>query len=95
MRQLARVLGSEVMKTKRCVDALEQRGLLVSHEVPSDQRLRAFELTPRGRRQVVRVDALVQANEGVLRDALGASGYRQLMRLLDRIERVLDDSETS
>ncbi len=95
LRPLTRLLGSEVMKVRRSVDALERRGLVRTAADPDDQRLRTLWLTADGRTTARRVQAIVDENEAVLAQVLGDRGYRDLMRLLDRLEPALlaDDAD--
>ncbi len=86
LRALARTLGSEPMKVKRCVDELEERGLIGSAHRGADRRPRALALTENGRQTAERVDALVHLQEQDLDRALGHEGRAQLEHALDLLE---------
>ncbi|MDA8290438.1 MAG: methyltransferase domain-containing protein [Actinomycetota bacterium] len=74
LRALARLLGAEPMTAKRCVDELEQRGLLSSAHRGEDRRPRALELTGAGASLAARVHALVASRDARLAAALGERG---------------------
>lgn len=66
VRALARRLGGDPMNTKRCVDELERRGLVVSTSDPEDRRPRHLALTERGRDAAVEIDRRVASQNARL-----------------------------
>lgn len=89
LRALARTLGSDPMNVKRCVDELEDRGLLESAHRSTDRRSRTLTLTGRGRAAVTEVGALVDRHESWLTAALGRDGRRSLEAAVGRLEVLL------
>jgi DNA-binding MarR family transcriptional regulator len=71
LRALARTLGAEPMRAKRCVDELEARQLLTSEHEREARRSRALRLTPQGTQLAATVSRLVQRQEAHLARALG------------------------
>lgn len=72
LRALARTLGAEPMRAKRCIDDLEARGLIESAHRGRDRRPRALELTADGLDLAHRISTLVQLHERRLDGALGS-----------------------
>ena len=81
MRQLARRLGCDNSYVTALVDALENRGLVVRQQHPTDRRIKVIVLTDKGRDLTRRVqfadttppatfDALTPAEVATLRDLL-------------------------
>ncbi|MGC8498536.1 MAG: MarR family winged helix-turn-helix transcriptional regulator [Acidimicrobiales bacterium] len=92
LRQLARILGSDPMSTKRCVDALEARGLVASTR-QGEGRPRALRVTPAGTDLVGEIERRAAAREDSVASALGPAAVAQLRRALDQLEASLT-SET-
>ncbi len=90
LRALARLLGTEPMRAKRCVDELERRDLVQSAHRGGDRRPRSLQLTGAGEALAQRVDVLVQRQEGHLDAALGAERRGHLEAALAALETVLD-----
>jgi len=86
IRALARLLGGDPMNVKRCVDEVEQRGLLVSGTAEGDRRPRVLTLTDQGRAVAGTVDRLVQAQDARLTEVVGASVRPQFERALGALE---------
>jgi DNA-binding MarR family transcriptional regulator/SAM-dependent methyltransferase len=86
LRALARTLGADPMKVKRCVDVLERRGLLRSAHRGTDRRPRALDLTPESLALASRVDTLVRAQEEHLAAVLGADGLSRIESALAALE---------
>lgn len=86
LRSLARALGTDPMKAKRCVDELERQGLVRSAHRGADRRPRALELTPLGAALAARVDALVRTREEQLATVLGADRLTSLEDALAALE---------
>ncbi|MHB1475078.1 MAG: MarR family winged helix-turn-helix transcriptional regulator [Dermatophilaceae bacterium] len=90
LRSLARTLATDPMNAKRCVDHLEQRGLLRSEHRGEDRRSRALRLTDSGQLLAARVDALALEQEQRLEQWLGAEHRSRLATTLGRLEARLD-----
>ena len=86
LRSLARTLGADPMRVKRCVDELERRALLQSAHRGADRRPRALEPTPAGAALADRIDSLVRAREEHLVVALGPDRLASLEAALAAIE---------
>ena len=86
LRALARTLGADPMKVKRCVDVLERRGLVQSAHRGTDRRPRALQLAPEGPVLAARIDALVRAQEERLASALGPARLSDLEGVLAALE---------
>lgn len=89
LRGLARVLGAEPMRIKRCVDELEQRGLLASAHHGGERRSRALELTPAGKSLSRRAGELARAQEQRFRAVLGPERRAGLDGAFSVLERAL------
>ncbi len=89
LRELARTLASDPMNVKRCVDDLEQRGLVSSGSRAGDRRPRVLSLTDGGRNAAVEVNRLVREQETWLSSALAPDSRRCLEAALDRLENLL------
>lgn len=90
LRSVARTLATDPMNVKRCVDRLEERGLLGSRHHGGDRRSRALQLSESGQLLVARVDSLAQEQERQLEQWLGTPHHAQLTTALDRLEARLD-----
>ena len=90
LRSLARTLATDPMNAKRCVDHLEQQGLLRSEHRGEDRRSRALRLTDSGQLLAARVDALALEQEQRLEQWLGAEHRARLATTLGRLEARLD-----
>jgi len=88
LRALARVLNSDAMSVKRCVDELESRGLLLTSTSDEDRRIRRADLTRRGASVVRRIDALAATQEARIVAPLSASQRAVLDAVLDIWESV-------
>lgn len=86
LRALARTLGTEPMRAKRCIDALERRRLVASAHRGGDRRPRALELTDEGRALALRVDTLVRLQEQHLGSVLGPGRRARLEEALTLLE---------
>lgn len=86
LRALARTLGAEPMRAKRCIDDLEHRGLVESAHRGGDRRPRALVLTAGGRALARRVDILVRQQELHLDVVLGPrrrAGLEEALTVLE------------
>ncbi len=86
IRALARLLGGDPMNVKRCVDEVEQRGLLLSGTAEGDRRPRVLTITEKGRILAGKVDRLVKEQDDSLTTALGASARPEFERALAALE---------
>ena len=85
LRQLARILGSDPMSTKRCVDALEARGLVASTR-QGEGRPRALRVTAAGAVLVGEIERRAADREGSVAAVLGPAATAQLRAALDQLE---------
>jgi DNA-binding MarR family transcriptional regulator len=67
------------------VDELEQRGLVERRPHPTDRRVRALYLTPKGRKTLARGREIAQAHEEALTRGMAAADRRRLIQLLQKI----------
>lgn len=89
LRALARHLDADPMNVKRCVDALEARGLLASGHDPGDHRPRTLAVTPAGAAVAGDVERLAAAQDARLGAALPADLAGALDDVLGRLEALL------
>ncbi len=87
LRALARTMGTDPMSVKRCVDALEARGLLRSAISREARRARVVRLTPAGERLMTELEEMARQQEQEIRALLSTSEYAQLLAVIDRLER--------
>lgn len=90
LRGLARLLGTEPMAAKRCVDDLEGRGLLASTHRGADRRPRGLELTGEGQAVATRLAALVARQEARFDQALGPERRDRLEEAITVLESELE-----
>lgn len=86
LRALARLLGADPMRVKRCVDELEVSGLLESAHRGGDRRPRGLELSVAGQTLAKRIDRLVRRQEERLDTVLGPERRGGLERALAALE---------
>lgn len=86
LRALARVLATDAMGAKRCVDELEDAGLLRSAHRSGDRRPRTLTLTAAGRTAVEQIDDLVHLQQARFDAALGPKQRHDLDRALHCLE---------
>ncbi|HEX2392752.1 MAG TPA: MarR family winged helix-turn-helix transcriptional regulator [Solirubrobacterales bacterium] len=67
------------------VDELERRGLVERKPHPSDRRIRALYLTPKGRRLLVRGREIATAHERELTRGMSATDRKRLVELLQQL----------
>ena len=72
------------------VDRLEQRGLVERGRAAGDRRRYQVSVTPEGERTMQALFAVVNREEGPIRDALGKRDTSALLTLLDRAIAALD-----
>lgn len=80
---LSRVLGIVRSGLVPLLDSLEGRGLLKRSASTTDRRSHALYLTADGRTLLVRANALVGEHEERLRQKVGPSGHKQLLKVLE------------
>jgi len=80
---LSRVLGIVRSGLVPLLDSLESRGLLKRAASITDRRSHALHLTTEGKALLVRANALVQEHEERLRQKVGPSGHKQLLKVLE------------
>jgi DNA-binding MarR family transcriptional regulator len=93
LRALARVIGTDPMAIKRCVDILEDRGLLQRELVSDDRRSRLMCLTSNGECLLRELDACELEQEVRIQSVLSAQEYRLLAGMIERLRRELDEPE--
>lgn len=81
---LARRAGLNKSALVGIVDRLERRGLIARDRSETDRRRYGVTVTPAGERAMQALFAAVHAEEGPIRDALGAADMEVLLALLDR-----------
>lgn len=89
LRALARHLDADPMNAKRCVDALEARGLLESGHDPGDHRPRTLVVTPAGAAVAREVERLAAAQDAQLEEALPGDVASAIYDALGRLETLL------
>ncbi len=90
LRELARILASDPMSAKRCVDGLERRGLVVSGHRASDRRPRTLTITDDGQTLVRELNRRMRAREHRLARLLTKDERDTFARVLSTLERELD-----
>ncbi|MHB2028325.1 MAG: MarR family winged helix-turn-helix transcriptional regulator [Acidimicrobiales bacterium] len=93
LRALARVIGTDPMAVKRCVDILEDRGLLQRELVSDDRRSRLMCLTSNGERLLRELVACELEQEVRIQSILSAHEYRLFAGLIERLRHELDERE--
>lgn len=83
-RDLVERVGSDRVAMMRIVDDLEARALAVRRPVPGDRRLRAVELTDRGREVFRAAESIARKTSQALLAHLDASERTALIGLLAR-----------
>ncbi len=86
IRALARSLDVDAMSVKRCVDDLEDRGLVESGHRSLDRRPRTLRLTAGGLALVARVNQRQRRREEDLASALSPTQMSRLTAALARLE---------
>jgi DNA-binding MarR family transcriptional regulator len=81
---LARRAGLNKSALVGIVDQLEAKGLAARDRSVSDRRRNQVTVTPAGEAAMQALFVAVAAEEGAVRDALGAADLEVLLRLLDR-----------
>lgn len=82
---IGEAIGAPPSRMVAIVDELEQAGLVERRPHPSDRRIRALYLTPKGRRLLGRGRKLAAEHEEELTRGMSASERRQLVALLQRV----------
>ena len=89
LRELARVLASDPMSAKRCVDGLERRGLVASGHRGNDRRPRTLSVTAAGQALVVELNERMRRRERRLARLLTLDDRQAFERVLDALEHAL------
>ena len=90
LRELARILASDPMSAKRCVDGLERRGLIVSGHRGNDRRPRTLTVTDDGRELVAELNKRMRLRERRLARLLTMDERDVFERVLSSLEHELD-----
>ncbi len=90
LRELARLLASDAMSVKRCVDGLERRGLVASGHRASDRRPRTLTVTDEGLTLVAELNRRMRERERRLARLLAPDERVVFDRVLGRFEHQLD-----
>ncbi len=95
LRALARLLATDAMSAKRCVDGLERRGLVTSGHRASDRRSRTLRASDAGLAIVTLLNDRISERERRLDLLLAPANRSALERALDELERGLAIDTTS
>lgn len=90
-KELAMALAIEGPSLVRLLDSLERRGLIERREDGADRRARGIYLTRSGRELAVRVAKVGWATQGRLLAKVSPADLEICQRVLDSIERGLDE----
>ncbi|MHB8333465.1 MAG: MarR family winged helix-turn-helix transcriptional regulator [Acidimicrobiales bacterium] len=90
LRELARILASDPMSAKRCVDGLERRGLVVSGHRGNDRRPRTLTVSAEGLALVGELNKRMRLRERRLARLLSADERDAFERVLCNFEHELD-----
>src|SRR4029079_17919193 len=94
-RELATALWSEGPTLVRLLDSLERRGLIERREDETDRRARGIYLTRAGRDLAVRVAKVGTEIQSRLLAKIPPADLETCQRVLDRIERELEERQES
>ncbi len=89
LRELARILASDPMSAKRCVDGLERRGLVASGHRGNDRRSRTLSVTTEGLTLVAELNERIRLRERRLARLLEREDLDAFERVLNRLEGAL------
>lgn len=84
-RLIASELGLDRSQLVGVLDGLEEHGLIARRRDPDDRRRHTVSLTPEGKRQLVRIRAIIAGIEGSILKALDPESRQTLHQLLERI----------
>lgn len=85
VRSIARVLGVSAQTVLNQARGLEQSGLLVRTEAPSDRRLVVLELTDEGRRALSNIDVAANTFDVAIAGLLGETDVSGMAAALRRL----------
>lgn len=94
-RELAAVTFMDKSKVSRAVKLLDDKGYLMKVKDAADQRVTYLSLSRSGRELYERIAPEALAWESRLLDALDITEYRDLMRIVEKLNRRLDEFDTS
>ena len=89
-RELAAVTFMDKSKVSRAVKLLDEKGYLLKAKDVADQRVTYLSLSQAGRALYERIAPEALAWESRLLDALDITEYRDLMRIVEKLNRRLD-----
>ena len=89
LRELARILASDPMSAKRCVDGLEHRGLVTSGHRGNDRRPRTLTVTAQGLTLVAELNERMRLRERRLARLLSRDDLDAFERVLASLEHAL------
>jgi len=82
---IGEAIGAPASRMVAIVDELESRGLVERRPHPSDRRIRAVYLTPKGRKLLARGRKLAAEHEEELTRGMSAAERKQLVALLQKV----------
>lgn len=88
--ELAERIGVSAPTTTRMLSGLERAGIVRRAVAPGDRRATTVALTAKGRRLLVRKEALISEKRRALYDSLTASERRQAQELLSRLAEAIE-----
>lgn len=91
--ELASEIGMDRATIVALLDSLEENGWAKRTRDKTDRRRHALGITPAGKKELARLAGLANQNEEVLRKAIGAGGIKDLLVLLDKIDKALADEK--
>lgn len=92
--QLSRMMLVNRANISSLVDRIEKSGLVVRAAAPGDRRYNIVELTPRGRRLLLRVERAYISEIKKVMGALKEPEQKRLIALLDRTRMKLSETKT-
>jgi DNA-binding MarR family transcriptional regulator len=94
-RELAAVTFMDKSKVSRAVKLLDEKGYLLKVKDVADQRVTYLSLSETGRELYERIAPEALAWESQLLDALDITEYRDLIRIVEKLNRRLDEFDAS
>lgn len=78
-------LNMDRASTMAIIHKLELAGLLERRKSPHDRRMHALQLTPKGKKEFVRVNKRVTAHDNTFRNRLSENEMKQLLKCLEKL----------